>query len=90
MALNAQNRIQQVNRILDENSLTRVAYRYFRSITPKDTGNARRNTRQASNEIRAEYPYARRLDNGYSKQAPKGMVTPTIEYLRKYIKDQLG
>ena len=90
MALNAQNRIQQVRRVLDENSLTRVAYRYFRSITPKDTGNARRNTRQSNNEIRAEYPYARRLDNGYSKQAPKGMVTPTIEYLRKYIKDQLG
>lgn len=90
MALNAQNRISQIKKIMDERHLTRVAYDYFKKITPVKSGNARAHTTMSGNEIRAEYPYAKRLDNGWSKQAPNGMVQPTVDYLNKYIKQQLG
>ena len=75
------------------------AFKYFRSITPKDTGNARRNTKLVDNTIVAEYEYASVLDKGRhmtkkgprgSKQAPRGMTEPTIkkfsEWLRKFIR----
>lgn len=58
------------------------AYDFFVKTTPKDTGNARRKTRLAGNTIRADYPYARVLDKGWSKQAPRGMTRPTIEFLK--------
>jgi hypothetical protein len=53
--------------------------------TPKVTGNARKNTKLKGDRILAQYPYAQRLDQGSSKQAPDGMSTPTIEYMKKYI-----
>lgn len=84
------NRISEIKNKLDEKSLTKVAYDYFKNITPIKSGNARRKTTQNNNEINANYPYASRLDQGYSRQAPKGMVLPTITYLRNYIKKQLG
>ena len=54
----------------------------FRSITPIDTGNARNSTRQRGNEIQANYPYANRLNAGYSRQAPDGMTDPTVNWIR--------
>jgi len=59
------------------------AFDYFHDITPIRTGNARRNTSLTGNTIRARYPYAERLDTGYSKQAPDGMVNPTIDHIEK-------
>lgn len=59
---------------------------YFRDITPVRSGNARNNTYQGGNQIRADYPYAGRLDDGYSRQAPKGMVEPTIAFIDKRLK----
>lgn len=56
---------------------------YFKDITPFRTGNARANTYLGGDQIRADYPYAGRLDDGYSKKAPKGMVEPTIEFIDK-------
>jgi hypothetical protein len=54
-----------------------AAEQQFVKLTPIDTGNARRktslNTRQV---IEANYPYAQRLDQGWSKQAPQGMTKP--------------
>lgn len=60
------------------------AYRYFVRATPVRSGNARRNTYldRNTNMIEADYPYAGRLNHGWSKQAPDGMVQPTIEYMR--------
>jgi len=56
----------------------------FIKETPIRTGNARRNTvLQSKNTISGEYPYSRRLENGWSKQAPNGMVTPTEKWLTK-------
>jgi len=57
------------------------AYNFFVKATPKRTGNARRKTRLSKNEIQANYPYAERLDTGWSKQAPNGMTEPTSKYI---------
>ena len=67
----------QVDKIQDQ------AYQYFRDHTPIRSGNARRNTVQRGDAIQAAYPYAGRLDDGYSRQAPDGMTQPTIDYIEK-------
>jgi hypothetical protein len=61
------------------------AYKFFVKATPIRSGNARRNTDldKNSNTITADYPYAGRLNHGWSKQAPDGMVQPTIDYMKK-------
>lgn len=51
--------------------------------TPKDSGNARNRTTLKGNVIEANYPYARRLDEGYSKKAPKGMSKPTEQFFKR-------
>ena len=84
-------RINQLEKALDPNNLAREAYDYFRGITPiapDNGGNARRNTRLSGNEIRADYPYAQRLDEGYSRQAPNGMTQPTEKFIQEYINKQ--
>lgn len=75
------------------------AYAYFKSITPVDTGYAKRNTKLVNSRIEASYPYSGVLDKGRhmttrgmrgSKQAPQGMTEPTIkkfkEWVRSFIK----
>lgn len=60
------------------------AYKVFVKETPVRSGNARRNTKlRNKKQINANYPYAQRLDEGYSKQSPEGMVKPTEEYIIK-------
>jgi hypothetical protein len=59
------------------------AHRYFKSITPVKTGNARRNTFRTADGVDANYPYAARLDEGSSRQAPRGMSDPTIEHMEQ-------
>jgi len=58
--------------------------------TPRKTGNARRQTRLAQNTIKADYPYDVPLDDGSSKQAPRGMDKPTWEWLQRRVKQLLG
>jgi hypothetical protein len=55
-----------------------AAVKEFRSLTPIRTGNARMNTELSGNntKILALYPYASRLNNGWSHQAPNGMTKP--------------
>jgi hypothetical protein len=60
---------------------------YFRDITPIRTGNARANTYTTGETIRASYQYASKLDDGSSKQAPKGMTEPTIAFIDKRFKE---
>lgn len=62
----------------------------YQALTPIRTGNARRNTYLANDIIRADYPYAQRLDEGYSKQAPRGMTQPWELWLKKRLKQILG
>lgn len=57
------------------------AHKEFVKATPIKTGNARRNTRLAGNEIQANYAYAEKLDGGSSRQAPNGMTVPTEKFI---------
>lgn len=65
--------------------LPQEAYAEFVKDTPIRTGNARRSTRLNNKTIEANYAYAKRLDEGYSPQAPNGMVKPTEAFIKKRI-----
>ena len=60
--------------------------------TPKKSGNARSKTKlQPGNKsIKAGYPYAKRLNEGWSRQAPNGFTDPTIKYIKDAVRDELG
>lgn len=58
-----------------------AAFVFFEKETPIRTGNARRNTQLAGNQIQANYAYADRLNSGSSRQAPQGMTEPTERYI---------
>ena len=63
-------------------ALPKRALDYFIKITPIDTGYAKSRTSIRNGKtIVANYPYAERLDNGYSKQTEDGMTKPTIDWL---------
>ena len=66
------------------------AYDFFKSKTPIRSGNARRKTRLQGSVIKADYPYAQRLDKGWSDQAPNGMSEPTIDFIRDEVEDIVG
>jgi hypothetical protein len=70
--------------------LPQDAHKVWVQNTPVDTGNARRKTQLSGNTINANYPYARPLNKGWSKQSPQGMQKPTENYLRRRIKNILG
>lgn len=59
------------------------AYVFFKAHTPIRTGNARAHTYLKKDTIVGAYPYAQRLDDGYSRQAPDGMSKPTEAYIKK-------
>jgi hypothetical protein len=84
----ALNQFKQLAEVPDK--VVQQAFRYFVKITPigsgPDSGNARRNTRlENDTTIVADYVYSERLDKGYSKQAPNGMVKPTEAEIRKLL-----
>lgn len=57
----------------------------FKDLTPIRSGNARNRTTLKGDTIVAEYAYAERLDNGWSKQAPNGMTQPFEKWLNKEV-----
>lgn len=59
------------------------AYQVFKETTPRKTGQARNRTKLIGQTISANYSYAVPLDKGHSKQAPKGMTIPTMEFVIK-------
>ena len=81
-------RIKEITKALDPKKMADGAYKVFYANTPERSGNARRNTELRQDEIQANYPYATRLDEGYSKKRPRGMVEPTIKWLQNYVKKQ--
>lgn len=87
---NISARMDKVLRDLDERKLSRFAYDIFKELTPEKSGNAKRKTQLKGNQIVADYPYAGKLDKGYSQQAPEGMSKPTFEKIKQYVKDNLG
>ena len=54
-----------------------------KEYTPVQSGYARSQVVKQGNSIVADYPYAARLDEGYSKQSPNGFTKPTIEQLQR-------
>jgi hypothetical protein len=80
------SKLREISILLDENKLAVEGAKYMRSITPIQSGNARRNTTSNGNEIRADYPYAKRLDEGWSKQNQIGLIEPTIDHLEELIR----
>jgi hypothetical protein len=93
MALNFN--MNEISKMFDEaekvaKTLPKEAYDYFVDSTPIRTGNARRSTRLRGTTIDANYAYAERLDEGYSRQAPKGMSEPTEKFLQKRIDNLIG
>lgn len=62
----------------------------FKALTPIRSGNARRRTTLSGNTIEANYPYAQRLDEGWSNQAPRGIIRPWELWFRKKIKQIMG
>jgi flagellar motor switch protein FliG len=69
--------------LLDQ--VPKQAYDYFKSITPIRSGNARRKTYLNNDTIQAAYPYAEKLDKGYSKQATSGMSNPTKIIVKRIV-----
>ncbi len=79
------SRLQKIQNKLDK--VSQEAYQEFVKETPIRSGNARRKTKLQGNTITAQYPYAKRLDDGYSQQSPDGMTKPTEAFIKKRVKD---
>ena len=78
-------KLEKIRRQID--ALPRQAYEVFKEETPMRTGNARRKTKYRRDTIVADYPYAERLDNGYSPKKPKGMTRPTLKFIRRKMRE---
>lgn len=76
--------VKKINRKLGV--VPKQAFEIFLKNTPIEDGYARDHTTLRKDTITADYPYARRLDQGYSKQAPQGMTEPTIKQVEKIVK----
>ena len=66
-------------------AVPKAAITEYQKLTPIKSGNARKRTTLKGNSIQANYPYAQRLDEGWSKQAPKGMTKPWELWLQKHL-----
>ena len=81
--------LKRIQKELD--ALPKEALQKYVSLTPIDKGNARRKTRLKNKDtIEANYPYAKRLDEGYSKQAPDGMTKPWEDWLNNKVDKIMG
>lgn len=66
------------------------AFKFLRQETPKRSGNARRKTKKESGlRIGSRYPYAQRLDDGWSRQAPNGFTDPTIDKMAQLVDKEI-
>lgn len=81
---NMSSSLKKIQKRLAE--LPNKAHKEFVKNTPIRTGNARRNTKLQKQTITASYPYAKRLDEGYSKQSPEGMTKPTEKFIENELK----
>lgn len=59
----------------------------FRALTPIDQGRARRSTVLVKTEIQANYPYAQRLEDNWSKQTKGlGIIGPFTRWWQAQLK----
>lgn len=69
----------------DLKNLPKEALVEMKELTPIRTGNARRSTKRQGDTLIADYPYAGKLDEGYSPQAPDGITKPLDEWVGKRV-----
>lgn len=85
-----ERRLKEIQQRTQEREVVKVAYDTWIKFTPRASGNAVRNTKLVNNEIRAEYPYALRLDQGYSRQNNGvGMSGPTLDAVQQYLEKKV-
>jgi hypothetical protein len=75
-------------------TVMKKTYPVLKQNTPIRSGNARSKTREHNAnpkrlQIKSEYPYAGRLDEGWSKQAPKGFTEPSINKLEDFVEQEI-
>lgn len=80
--------LDKIQKDLDQ--LPAKAHKEFVALTPIDTGHARRRTRLQGDVIAADYAYAQRLDQGWSKQAPQGMTKPWERWYQRQLNKIFG
>ena len=68
-----QNLVREEIRELEDTLVSEI-----RKRTPIDQGRARRGWQKRTKEVRNDVPYIRRLENGYSRQAPKGFTQQAV------------
>jgi len=85
-ATKAVKKFEKIGEVPDD--VIEKGYEVFYKETPIDKGNARRKTKlnKQKTEIQANYPYAERLDDGYSKQSPQGMSKPAKKAMKQHAK----
>tara|TARA_R110002050_G_scaffold66093_3_gene142667 strand:- start:47 stop:340 length:294 start_codon:yes stop_codon:yes gene_type:complete len=62
---------------------------YYKSQTPIRSGNARNKTKRKGLTIKSDYGYAGPLDDGWSKQSPKGFTDPSIDKLEGFVENYI-
>lgn len=89
-----EKKLEKLEKDLDK--LPQEVFQEFKNNTPIKSGNAKRKTTLKGDTIKADYPYAGVLDKGRhmtsrgmrgSNQAPEGMTKPTLQFLKKRIKE---
>jgi len=78
----------QIDKLFDDlvdmpKELMKDAFPFLKQKTPIRSGNARNKTKLQGLSIKSDYGYAQRLDDGWSKQAPKGFIDPTIDEIER-------
>lgn len=79
--------LEKIKRSLE--NVPKEMYDYWVKVTPIKSGNAKRKTRLDNKTIVANYPYASQLNDGSSRQAPKGMSEPTEQFLMRRLRQIL-
>ena len=85
-----EKRMKKLSKIPEETMVK--SYPFLRNKTPVRSGNARNRTKlnKSTNTIKSNYGYAGRLDDGWSRQAPKGFTDPTINFMDKTVDQLVG
>jgi hypothetical protein len=85
-----EKRMKKLSKVPEETMIK--SYPFLRNKTPVRSGNARNRTKlnKSTNTIKSNYGYAGKLDDGFSKQAPKGFTDPTIDYIDKTVDQLVG
>lgn len=79
---------REIAEVVDDTA--KVFEQEARKKTPIRTGNARRNWKRRNGkdtfEVENRVPYIERLEEGYSKQAPRGITGPTVRAAKRRIR----